>query len=92
MDFASVTVIFAPLSKGKSINFCRIKQETEDFIFQPVGSAWEVFDIMEDITEVLEDCRFRRERPVAIGQFQEDVLDAVHHQFKELPFPDLISV
>lgn len=47
---------------------------------------------MEDIAEVLKDRRFRRERPVAVGQFQEDVLDAVRHQFEGLPFPELVSV
>ncbi len=47
---------------------------------------------MENIAEVLQDRRFRGERPVAIGQFQEDVLDSVRHQFEGLPFPELVSV
>lgn len=47
---------------------------------------------MEDIAEVLKDRRFGCKRPVAVGQFQEDVLDAVRHQFEGLPFPELVSV
>jgi len=76
----------------KSSNFRGIKQEAEDFVLQSYGAVREVFNIVEDIAEVLKDRCFGCKRPVAVGQFQEDVLDAVRHQFEGLPFPELVSV
>lgn len=75
-----------------SSNFRGIKQEAEDFVLQSYGAVREVFNIVEDIAEVLKDRCFGCKRPVAVGQFQEDVLDAVRHQFEGLPFPELVSV
>ena len=80
------------LLRRKGSNFSGFEQELEQLSFETFGHALEVLHVVERVAEFFEDGRIRFKRMPGVGELQEQVLDAVGHQFIGITLPELISV
>ena len=90
VTFGSHVVLeFGDFLRRKGSDFGGFKQETEEFALEADRPVGEVFHVVEGVTNFLKDCRFRRQ-DLTVGEFQEDELKPLRHEFEGFPFAQVV--